>query len=267
LQGIKTFLNSQKMKAVRAPDIKQLASLNKTLLIINRSEKYSQVLSSLLQNGSSLRECLTILVRSAQPLVGYDESINAIEALLKYPNELPHELFTALSDISSLIRNEENSFLINLSNQKQEMVNSILSLGNTIYSSSESIFLNRLSNYLGSKNVIFLHDMLAARAIYESLLQPLLNLPELANNINPAIHFSMADMYLNKLIFGRIRTNEDFLTYKNSVCFLLLVESENCYKVASVLKAANRVNDFSAVVNQVNNFGNACLSAFEYIQP
>ncbi|MCX6249732.1 MAG: hypothetical protein NTX61_03175 [Bacteroidetes bacterium] len=266
LQGLKTFLNSQKMKAVRARDRNQLASINNTLTLINGSIKYAQTLNTLLQTGGSLRECLTILVRATQPLIVYDGCIIAVEALLKYQNEIPGELSAALSDIDALIRNEKNSFLVNLSNQKIEMVNTILNLGNFIYANNEKFFLNGLSKYLGSKNVTFLHDMIGARDVYKSLLQPLLRLDSLAKNINPAIHSAMADQSFNHLIFGSIRQNADLPTYKNCIRFLMLVEAVNCYRIGSLLTAACRIQDFSGNARDAMNIGNACLSVFKFLQ-
>jgi hypothetical protein len=266
LKGLQTFLNSQKMKAVRARDRNELASINSTLKLINGSIKYAQTLNALIQSGGSLRECLTILVRATQPLVVYDESIIAVEAFLNYQNELPSELSRALGDIASLIRNEKNSFLVNVANQKMEMVNTILSLGNYIYASNEKFFLKSLSKYLGSKNVTFMNEMLDARATFKSLLGPILDLDSLAQNINPAIQSSMADQYLNQLIFETISQKADFSILKNCIRFLMLVEAVNCQRIASVLTASCRIQDFSANARDAKKMGNSCLSAFDFLQ-
>jgi len=267
LEGLTTFLSSQKMKAVRAKDRKQLATINSTLTMINGTKRYAQTMNALLQSGGSLRECLRILVRAAQPLIVYDGGISAIDALLKYRNELPGEISMALGDISSVIHNEKNSFLVNLTNQKTEMINTILNLGSFIYSENERFFfLSSFSKYLGSRNVKYIHDLFAAREVYKSLFTPLLDLDVLASNINPAICSSTADKELNNLIFSSVKSNAELEDYKNCIGFLLLVEAVNCERIASVFLGANRINDFSRFVKESKDIGKACLRTFTYLQ-
>ncbi|MBM2814436.1 MAG: hypothetical protein HW421_1198 [Ignavibacteria bacterium] len=266
LEQIENILRSAQMKSVRSRNGGQASFYYQMFKKVKSLKEYSSRFGSLLSSAGTIKDALKLIATTSQPLVYYKDAELAFSSMLKYGDNLPLELRQAITDCLGLIRQEKNNYITNISiklqNNQKEILNLGINLGKQILSDNQEALKKYAVKFLGIKSVRFLSDFMLAREVMYGISKSFLPLDDMSKYIPGTFTAACTDVCFHKIIFGAIRAAGSQEEFKASLRMLLLIESIVNSNAASLLSAASKIQDFSAVINEANNASKECIEAF-----
>lgn len=187
----------------------------------------------------------------------------ALESILIFGKDgIDSELRIAIKDVISLIRKEKSNFLVNLNNNKSQMLNIAIDLGKQIFNDNSDKIKSLAVKYLGFNNYLFISELIFFRQMMFNAVDPMLNLSKMSESLGSFYNIACMDRAFHNAAFQIEKNNEN---YVEAIKLLFLVESLNLKYAAAFFNECSKFGNYSEYINICLDNSELALEAFKKI--